>query len=99
MPYKDLLRFEAEKKSPGVAFALCCIWGLFGAHRFYMKRTGSAVAMLAITLVSAPLCLVLIGFVGVAAIGIWMIVDLFLVTRWAREYNAALLARITSGCG
>ena len=96
---KDLIRFEAEKKSAGTALILCWILGAFGAHRFYMERTGSGAAMLIITLISIPLTFIIIGGVGLFAISIWVLIDLFSVTRWAREYNAGLLAKIQSGQG
>jgi len=95
---KDMMRFEMEKKSAGVALFLCWVLGVFGVHRFYLKRP-NAVAMLIITLISLPLCLVLVGFVGLVATWIWMIVDLFSVSRWAKEHNTALLAKIQSGQG
>lgn len=95
---KDLMRFENEKKSAGVALFLCWILGGFGAHRFYMGRP-HGVIMLIITLISIPLCFVLIGFFSLFAVWIWVIVDLFSVSKWAREYNTALLAKIQSGQG
>jgi TM2 domain-containing membrane protein YozV len=95
---KDLMRFENEKKSAGVALFLCWVFGAFGAHRFYMGRP-NAVIMLITTLVSIPLCFVIIGFFGLLAVWIWVIVDLFSVSRWAREYNTALLSKIQSGQG
>jgi TM2 domain-containing membrane protein YozV len=95
---KDLMRFESEKKSAGVALFLCWVLGIFGGHRFYMGRPHGA-TMLIITLVSFPLCFVLIGFASLFAVWIWMVVDLFSVSRWAREYNTALLAKIQSGQG
>ena len=55
--------------------------------------------MLIITLVSIPLCFVIIGFFSLFAVWIWVIVDLFSVSKWAREYNTALLAKIQSGQG
>ena len=64
-------------------------------HRFYLGRS-HAVTMLVITLISLPLCFLLIGFAGLAAVGIWSFVDLFSVSRWAKEHNAAVLARIGS---
>ncbi len=96
---KDLMRFEAEKKSAGTALFLCWLLGSCGAHRFYLGRTGTAVTMLAITLISIPLSFVFVGFIGLFIVGVWVIVDLFSVSRWAREYNGALLARIQSGQG
>jgi TM2 domain-containing membrane protein YozV len=95
---KDLIRFENEKKSAGIALILCWVLGIFGGHRFYLGRP-HAVTMLVITLVSFPLCIVIIGFVGVLTTWIWMIADLYQVSRWAREYNTALLAKIESGQG
>ena len=95
---KDLMRFENEKKSAGVALFLCWVLGIFGAHRFYMGRPHGA-TMLIIALISIPLCFVIIGFFSLFAVWIWVIVDLFSVSKWAREYNTALLAKIQSGQG
>jgi TM2 domain-containing membrane protein YozV len=94
----DLVRFEAEKKSAGVAVFLCWLLGTFGGHRFYLNRPHAA-TMLIITLISLPLCLVIIGFVGLFATWLWMIVDVFSVSRWVREHNTALLARIQADRG
>jgi TM2 domain-containing membrane protein YozV len=41
-----LMRYEANKKSPMVAYLLWWFFGTFGGHRFYLGHTGSAVAML-----------------------------------------------------
>lgn len=39
--------YQASPRSRGVALALSIVLGCFGAHRFYVGRTGSAVAQLA----------------------------------------------------
>jgi TM2 domain-containing membrane protein YozV len=75
---QNSLRFENEKKSAGVALLLCWCLGIFGAHRFYANRPNAA-TMLVITVVSFPLCLVLVRFAGLMATWIWMIADLFSV--------------------
>jgi TM2 domain-containing membrane protein YozV len=93
---RAMMRFEAEKKSEGVALFLCWVVGIFGGHRFYLGRS-HAITMLVITLVSFPLCFVIIGFGGIAATWIWMIVDLFSVTKWTKEYNVGVMAKIHSG--
>ena len=93
---RAMMRFETEKKSAGVALFLCWLLGIFGTHRFYLGRS-HAVTMLVISLVSLPLCFVLIGFAGLFATAIWKIVDLFSVSKWTRENNAAVLAKISSG--
>ena len=93
---QHLMRFEAGKKSTGLAFVLCWLFGALGAHRFYLGRP-HAVTMLIITIVSVPLCFVIIGFFGLLGVWIWVIVDLFSVSRWVKDYNMALLARLASG--
>ncbi|OPZ83719.1 MAG: TM2 domain protein [bacterium ADurb.Bin425] len=50
-------------KDPAVACLLCLFLGVFGAHRFYLGKTGSAVAQL-------------LTFGG---LGIWMTIDLFML--------------------
>jgi uncharacterized membrane protein YvbJ len=36
--------------------------GYFGAHRFYIGKTGTAILMLVLTIIAIPLCFVLVGF-------------------------------------
>ena len=46
------------------------LFGQFGVHKFIIGNVGAGVAMLAITLVSWVLSLVIIGIFGVAAMSI-----------------------------
>lgn len=93
----EMIRFEAEKKSAGLAFVLCWILGNFGAHRFYMNKP-HAVTKLIIMLISIPLIfLFCIGYIGILAMSIWSLVDLFYISGWVKEYNTALLTKIQSG--
>jgi len=85
-----LMRFEANKKSPVVAYLFWWFTGSFGGHRFYLGRTGSAVAMLTITLLSIPLMFLLIGFFTFMVVAVWLIVDAFLIPGMAREFNNQL---------
>ncbi|MCM6819349.1 TM2 domain-containing protein [Pediococcus pentosaceus] len=48
-----------------------------GGHRYYMGKTGSAIAMTLITLLT-------VGF-GVLVTGIWSFVDLFLIPGWLKD--------------
>ena len=56
-----------------VALILCILVGCFGAHRFYVGKTGSAIAML--------LLILLLGWLGIGVVitGIWAFVDLILL--------------------
>jgi TM2 domain-containing membrane protein YozV len=79
---RELLLLESEVKSRGknmlVAYLLWYFLGIFGGHRFYMGRTGSAIAQLILT----------ITVIGAIISGIWVIVDAFLLYQWVRERNA-----------
>jgi TM2 domain-containing membrane protein YozV len=93
----EMMRFEVEKKSAGAAFVLCLFLGNFGAHRFYMNKP-HAVTKLVIMLISIPLILLFcIGYIGILAMSIWTIVDLFYISGWVKEYNTTLASKIQSG--
>ncbi|MCA9290583.1 MAG: TM2 domain-containing protein [Phycisphaerales bacterium] len=85
-----MMEYDANKKSPVVAYLLWWFLGTFGAHRFYLSRTGSAVTMLVLMVVSTILTVIVIGFIGLAALGVWWLVDAFLIPGMSREYNLAL---------
>ncbi|RRG18227.1 TM2 domain-containing protein [Weissella viridescens] len=73
---------QSKGKSTVLAYILAIFLGVFGAHRFYMGKTGSGVAMLLITILT-------LGF-GMIITGIWDIVDLFLIPGWIKESNAVV---------
>ena len=51
--------------------------GTVGGHRYYFGKTGSAIAMTLITVLT-------LGF-GAIITAIWAIVDVFLINGWLRE--------------
>jgi len=91
---RALLQYQAHSKSAGLAYAFWFFLGMWGAHRFYCGKTGSGVAMLLITLISIPLCFVLIGFVGIFAVAIWALIDAILISGWIRDYNSRLAGMV-----
>jgi TM2 domain-containing membrane protein YozV len=91
---RAMMRYDANKRSAGIAYLLWFFFGCFGAHRFYLKQTGTAVAMLVITILSIALTFVVIGLFGLAAIGIWVLVDAFLIPGLTRKYNNQLISEI-----
>ena len=68
---------EKNKKSIAVAYILCIFFGSIGGHRYYMGKTGSAIAMTLITVLT-------VGF-GVLVTVIWSFVDLFLIPGWLKD--------------
>lgn len=81
---RQLMLLESEVKSQGknmfLAYVLWYFLGVFGGHRFYMQKKGSAVAMLILS----------ITVVGLAVTAIWALVDAFLLHTWVREHNRNL---------
>ena len=65
-------------KSRGVAFALAALLGPFGAHRFYVGKTGTAVLMLC----------------TIGGVGLWYLYDLILVAGGSfRDIDGRLVSR------
>src|SRR4051812_20377707 len=67
-----------SNKSRGVATALAALLGVFGAHRFYVGKTGTGVLMLC----------------SVGGLGIWYLYDLILVAAGSfRDAEGRLVVR------
>jgi len=84
MDARQLALLESELRSRGknvlVAYILWYALGIIGGHRFYMKKTGSAVAMLILSIIVFGLIITLI----------WWIVDAFRLHHWIRDENREL---------
>jgi len=81
---RAILLFQANKKEPVVAYLLWLFLGLLGAHNFYLKRTGVAVAQLILTLT----------LIGMLITFVWVIVDAFLIPGWVTNQNTLLAAQL-----
>ncbi|MEV6350532.1 TM2 domain-containing protein [Actinoplanes sp. NPDC051851] len=75
------MEYESVKKDRRTAYAIWCVAGIFGGHRFYLGDTGRSIAML-FTLGGA---------------GVWALIDGLFVGRRVRTVNrrrrAAVMAR------
>jgi TM2 domain-containing membrane protein YozV len=91
---QTMMRYDANKKSVGVAYVLWFFFGTLGGHRFYRKRTGTAIVMLIVFVVSVPLSFIGVGFVGLTIVGIWTLVDAFLIPGLTRDYNNRLISSL-----
>lgn len=72
-------RLANEKKSTGVAYLLWFFLGGLGGHRFYLGRSGTGALMLVLTILGAVTLPVGIGAFILIAVGLWALVDAFLI--------------------
>lgn len=63
-------------RSKVIALLLAFFLGSFGAHNFYLGRKGIGLTQLILTIVGYALVFVLIGFLPLAVVGIWILVDM-----------------------
>lgn len=78
---------RAPVKDTGVAYLLLILLGGFGAHLFYLNRIGSAITLIILWWGGWLTSFIYIGFVGIAAVIVWWIVDLFMIPSYVREAN------------
>jgi TM2 domain-containing membrane protein YozV len=81
---------QMNGKSTVAAYLLWFFLGAFGAHRFYMGRTGSGLGMLGLCLGSMLLSVFVIGLIGLPILAVWWLVDAFLIPRWMMDGLAAM---------
>jgi len=60
---------KTSEKSRTATFLLAFVFGTFGIHRFYVGKTGSAIAMLLLTL----------SLIGLLVTAFWALVDWIMV--------------------
>jgi TM2 domain-containing membrane protein YozV len=92
-----LMRFETNRKSVGVSYLLWFLLGLFGGHRFYNRRFGSAIAQLLLSIVGLILSFAGVGFIVLGIVWIWIIIDLFLIPGMVKRHNSELVEAIGLG--
>lgn len=82
---KQMMEYQENRKSLAVTYILWFFLGMFGAHRFYLEKMGTAVAMLILTL----------SLIGIVVSWVWWIVDLFLNPSMVREINSEIIDEVT----
>jgi TM2 domain-containing membrane protein YozV len=66
---------DVSSKSRLAIVLLAFFLGHFGAHRFYIGKIGTAVAMLILTIVGYATIWLLFGFIFLGAVWIWNLID------------------------
>ncbi len=89
------MTFQAQKKSTGAAYLLWFFLGGFGAHRFYLGQTGTAIAQLVLFVLGWLTFIVVIGMFLLIALGIWLLVDAFLIPGMIEQKNMELVNTLT----
>jgi TM2 domain-containing membrane protein YozV len=91
------VRAQAAGISPKSRLAttlLAWFLGYFGAHRFYVGKTGSAMVMLVLGIIGIPLCLVFVGIPIVIGVAVWRLVDFIIaVTGNMRDKDGLLIEK------
>ena len=88
-------RIGNEAKSPLLAYLLWIFLSGLGIHRFYLGKTGTGLAMLALAIVGAVTLPIGVGLLFLAALGIWMLVDLFLIPGIVNEQRSKMRTDLT----
>ena len=84
-----MMRYDAAKKSVGVAYLLWFFVGAFGVHRFYLGQWRTGLLMLACTV----LAWVTLGLSALIT-GLILIIDLFTIPGKVARHNERLIASL-----
>jgi TM2 domain-containing membrane protein YozV len=66
---------DISPKSRLATTLLAWFLGIFGAHRFYIGKTGTAIVMLLLGIAGLATMWAFVGYVFLIAVGIWAFVD------------------------
>jgi TM2 domain-containing membrane protein YozV len=92
---RQQMLYDANKKSVGLSYLLWFFLGCLGAHRFYLGQTGTAIVQLMLFIIGWATVIVGIGILLLGVLGIWVLIDAFLIPGLARDHNIRLADRIT----
>ncbi|MDM7458842.1 MAG: TM2 domain-containing protein [Paracoccus sp. (in: a-proteobacteria)] len=92
-------RVNNDAKSVVVAYLMLVFLGGFGAHRFYLGRPGTAVTMLVLFVLGWATLAFGIGLIPLGVVGIWALVDLFLIPGMVRANQQALRQKLAAELG
>ena len=85
-------------KSTGTAYLFWFFYGMAGGHRFYLGKFQSGVVMLVSLWLSALTAVVLIGFLGLAVLFVWWIVDAVRLGGMVEQHNRRVATLMADVC-
>lgn len=85
--------FQANSKSTGVTYLLWFFLGGVGGHRFYAGKPGTAVVFIVLSLIGWTTIWAGVGLLPLA-VGIWWLVDAFMIPGWIRNHNTLLAHQV-----
>lgn len=88
---KAIMAFEARKKSVGIAYLIWFFLGGVGGHRFYAGKVRSGAIMLTLWLLSLLLTFFVVGWFGFIVLGIWWVIDAFLLHGIIARHNESVM--------
>ncbi|WP_042886322.1 TM2 domain-containing protein [Cupriavidus necator] len=90
---KEMMLYDAQKKSVGVAYALWFFLGMFGAHRFYAGSNAIGFGQMALSILGflVPWG---VGLFIFGAVSIWVLIDGVLLPGVIRDYNVRLASSL-----
>ncbi|WP_091950306.1 TM2 domain-containing protein [Phyllobacterium sp. YR620] len=89
-------RISNDAKSMFAAYLLWFFLGGFGIHRFYLGRGGSGALMCFMCIAGIVTYLVVIGIFLLIFVGIWWLIDIFLIPGMISKQKGDIRARLTA---
>lgn len=90
-------RIANDRKSAAAAYLLWFFLGFFGAYRFYLGRWVSGLFMLALFGLGTLLAPVLVGYLPLGLVGLWWLIDAFLIPSMIASDTAEMRWRLRTG--
>lgn len=91
-----MMAYDARKKSIAVAYVLWFFLGGLGAHNFYLGRNGVAVTQLILMILGVLTAVLVVGLFLIGGVGIWVLIDAFIIPGTVERSNMALAAQFKS---
>jgi TM2 domain-containing membrane protein YozV len=92
---RAMMLFEANRKSTTVSYLLWLFVGVLGGHRFYNGRAATAVMQLLLWLFGTmSLAAFGLGLLLLIPLGLWLLLDAFLIPGWVNGHNTALAEQL-----